>query len=285
MADEEGRLEDLSQDVHLFGNVRLTQIHWLILGALAGFALAAVPAPSALRLVLLAAPLAATVVFLQLDGPVWARRYLAYLRRPRETAGLWAPHADALARAATPLCDLGAGFAAAAEIDPQPFRLAERVERERRASAWAALFNAAAAQSVQVDVFTSHGPVSDVHALPGPDALEPGVPPGLRGVARERLRLWIREAAASGYETRIVVRLVTGARDAGQAWQRFQACRAAFLGAGGGLAWEWVAGSFLWSWSLEWADPGATTRRMVWEGQRRLGAAQVDVAGAAEGAV
>lgn len=273
MADEEGRLEDLSQDVHLFGNVKLTQIHWLILGALAGFALAAVPVPSALRLVLLAAPLAATVAFLQLDGPVWARRYLAYARRPRETSRLEAPHADAFARAATPLCDLGAGFSAAAEIHPQPFRLADGRERDRRRSAWAALFNAAAAQAVQVDVFASHGPAVSACSLPGPDSLGPDVSPGLREVARERLRGWIRDAATSGYETRIVVRLTTGARDAGQAWQRFQACRAAFLGGGGGLSWEWVAGSFLWSWSLEWADPGATTRRMVWEGQRRLGEA------------
>lgn len=272
--DEQGRLEDLSQDVHLFGNIRLTQIHWLVLGALLGFVLAASPVAPVLRLVFLALPLVATILFLQLDGPVWVRRYAAYRRRGSPQARVDAPHAQAFAQAATPLCDLGVGFSAAAEVHAPPFRLADAGERERRRAAWTALFNAAAAQGVQVDVFTSHGPVGDIRALPGADTPMADVMPGLRDIARERLSHWIRDAAMGGYETRIVVRLTTGVQDAGQAWQRFQACATAFSGAGGGLAWEWVAGSYLWTWSMEWMDPGAATRRLVWEGQRLLEDAQ-----------
>ena len=294
-------LEDLSQDVYLFGRVRLRHVFWLAPAALAGLLLAAAPLPLPARLVLLALPLAATAAFLNADGPVWARRWREYRERARRREhGLFVPDAEAIGETVTPLCDLGGGrYLAAAELTLPPFHLAGTDERARRTAGWAALSNTAAAHAVQVDVFTAHGPMADAGALlagggawtggregggvhggagaSGDPEREPaatadgparGAGPSadamttaLRAVGAERARHFARRAAEAGYDTRVVVRLVAGAQDAADAWQRFRACEVALASAG--AAWEWVAGGYLLALSQEWMDPGAAVRRMV----------------------
>ena len=87
-------LEDLSQDVYLFGRVRLRHVFWLAPAAMAGMLLAAAPLPLPARLVLLALPLAGTAAFLNADGPVWARRWREYRERAqRREHGLFVPDA------------------------------------------------------------------------------------------------------------------------------------------------------------------------------------------------
>lgn len=263
MREDEGlTLEDLSQDVYLFGRVKLTQIHWLGVSFLVGLLLASLPLPAALRLVCLALPPAATAWFLHVDGPVWARRALGFLRRRRVPRGpLDTPEARIFAETATPLCDLGGGrFAAGSEVQLPPFGLEGEEGIVRRLDAWTALLNAAAAHGVQVDVFAARMPFAD------PDALRAAAggldAEGTLGeFARRRLRHFARRAAQGGYDTRVVVRLVTVAPSPQDAWLRFRACEAAF--AGYGLEWEWASGAYLHALSREWADPGEALRRMA----------------------
>ena len=120
-----------------------------------------------------------------------------------------------------------------------------------------------------VDAVAAPGPESGLTATAdgpahgGADAAAAdAMTPPLRALGGERARHFARRAAEAGYDTRVVVRLVAGAQDAADAWQRFRACEAAL--ASGGAAWEWVAGGYLLALSQEWMDPGAAVRRMVY---------------------
>jgi hypothetical protein len=262
-------LEDLSQDVYLFGRVRLSQVGWLGLAVLAGLLLmAGVPVPwLSARLLALALPVAVTAWWLHVDGPVWFRRWMAYRRR-RASKDL--PAMDdvrLLAETVTPLCDLGQGrFLAAAEVVFPPFALTSESERLRRTAAWASLLNACVAHGVQADIFTHHGPWRDPEPFVAAQSRRDL--PALRGLAAARVRHFAREAAASSYEVVVVVRLATTADEASDAWQRFRACEAAFQG--GGARWDWLSGAYLHELSVEWADPGGSLRRFVAGMEARL---------------
>lgn len=268
-------LEDLNQDVHLIGDVTLRQFPWLLLSALGGAALAALPVPWPLaQLVLFLVPPALTLAYFQVGGPVWAARIRAYrarglgVRRGRPYP-VPAPAAGILRETVSPLADLGGGrWTAAAVIEPPPYELADPDERGRRIAAWAAMLNAAAAHTVQVDVYAAHHPDADWAALLAAADAAPGAPERLRRMASMRLRHFAAVAAAQGYRPVVVVRLSAGAPTALDAWQRFRACEAAMQGAG--LAWSWASGAWLWSEALAWADPGAAVRRMVDRVEKRL---------------
>ncbi|MDI3297591.1 MAG: hypothetical protein QJR08_00305 [Bacillota bacterium] len=280
-------LEDLSQDVHLIFNVKLTQFPWLIIAAFAGLILADLPVPGLFRILLFLIPPATTVAYLSADGPMWARRILDYRRRPRRARGpavAPAPGALVLSETVTPLADLGDGrFTAAAVIEPMPFALADADERARRIRAWAALLNAASAHEVQVDVYTSHHPDADWRSLAAAAAMPAGAASGELGrIARMRLRHFAGVAARDGYRPAVIIRLSAGARDAQDAWQRFRACEAAFSGSG--IGWSWASGAWLWAQALELADPGAAVRRMAERAQEMLSGGGLDAAEGGGGA-
>lgn len=268
MVEERNRwaLEDLSQDVYIWQKVKLVHIPWLGLAALAGLLLAAsLPLPwLLLRILLFWLPPVAVAAWINLDGPLMFRQWLTWRRRVRSPGGsgvLFAPGADALAVTATPLCELGHGtWLAAAIVQPPPYSLAGPPERAVRRRAWASLLNTAAAHGVQVDIFTGRHPWARPH--PFVESLRVEEQEGaLADLARWRLRHFTEEAVERGYETTLVVRLVTGARDAAEAWHLFRACQSAFVGTG--MLWEWVSGAYLAELAYDWADPGAALRRFV----------------------
>ena len=263
-------LEDLSQDVYLFGRIRLLHLPWLLLSALAGLLLAAVPVPVPLRILALTLPVAATVGYLHVDGPTLLARMLAYRARLRRGAGAEPmPGAAAVAETVTPICEVGRGlFVGAGEVVPPPYHLAGPAERAQRESGWAAMLATAASRGVQVDAFLAHLPLADAAAaLGGMGSAAAGGPLGELGAARARH--FARRAAEDGYATRLVVRLACAAADPGEAWQSFRACAAALVS--GGFAWEWLAGAYLWSLARAWGDPGAAVRRMAADVEAAVG--------------
>lgn len=265
-------LEDLSHDVYIIGRVKITHTPWLILSFFGGIFLAALlPLPVVLKLVII--PLVPFMLgwWLHSDGPRFFRRWFTWKTRLRHKENhdvIYAPDAQELAVTATPICDLGNGrYMAAAMIQPPPFSLTDDAERQVRWRAWTQLLNTAAVNGVQVDVFVSRQPWSKMQpflASMNPDKDDEK----LMQLFRWRLRHFVEEARYRGYETTILIRFATGARNVSDAWYRIRACEAAFAGAG--MRWEWVSGAYLAELSYDWADPGAAIRRLVWEAEKLL---------------
>lgn len=269
---EQWSLEDLSHDVYIWQKVKLVHLPWFGLALVAGlFLTASLPIPwPIMRIVMFWIPPVAMAVWINLDGPRLFRQWWTWRRRIRvpDTARVFfAPDADAMAMTATPICELPNNtWMAAALVQAPPYTLAGPTDRATRRRAWASLLNTAAAHGVQVDIFAARNPWARAYPLLASVHLDEHDGP-LAHLARWRVRHFTEQAVARGYETTLVVRLITGARDAAEAWHMFAACRSAFEGV---MSWEWISGAYLAELAYAWADPGAALRRFVREVERAL---------------